>query len=483
MAPAELSVDEIVCITLRDSVDRQEHIKKQFPPGVPWRFHVAERDPEGGKAGCYRSHATVLEDARRRGLQRVLVLEDDATFVFDWDETVSRCNAALAALPQTDKDWAFLLTGLHPTGNVEKTDNIIRRVTCASGTHGYVANIERIELPLPEYNGRHVDTVLFCDYYCLSSRPLDLDADTLGVNSSLLSVMSHRVCEPCSSWSKHLFAVNPLLMKVDSSFDSSVSELHHVAMVAADVVGHENVMATLGAVGGDVATIAAQIAAFCVAVLIGRAIGLRWPMRSPNVLAGAAIMIFALVISVPAPGAKDACSYPCTRMWSMSIVVVAAWCALSCLVVAYSLASMSMPAMSYMALLLAVTGVYGLAATILTPPLIHNAMIILASIGIGWLASFFMGQTQTAVFLALVMFLGIQGNVFKADYILARTASEEQHRAARCREAAMALRTFLLISTTTSACVVLGSKNRRGVTLVLLAALVAAPLIHLGLRA
>lgn len=57
--------------------------------------------PSIGARGCFLSHLAVLEDARRDGLDSVLILEDDATFVSD---VVDRLPAVAAALAQGDWD-------------------------------------------------------------------------------------------------------------------------------------------------------------------------------------------------------------------------------------------------------------------------------------------------------------------------------------------------------------------------------------------
>lgn len=50
----------------------------------------------GGAWGCYRSHVGIIEDAINRGLKRVLIFEDDATFREDFAE---RAIAYFEALP------------------------------------------------------------------------------------------------------------------------------------------------------------------------------------------------------------------------------------------------------------------------------------------------------------------------------------------------------------------------------------------------
>ena len=82
-----------------------------FTPGVVELFpgirpSEAAGFPSRGVRGCFLSHLSILKEARRRGLDSVLILEDDlviSPFVRDHFESV---HAALAQQP-----WHFLYFG------------------------------------------------------------------------------------------------------------------------------------------------------------------------------------------------------------------------------------------------------------------------------------------------------------------------------------------------------------------------------------
>jgi GR25 family glycosyltransferase involved in LPS biosynthesis len=71
--------DMIVCITLKENVERQQSFVKQMQiAGITnYEFFRVDRHPEGGKKGCFDSHVRVWEYALSRGMGKILVFEDD----------------------------------------------------------------------------------------------------------------------------------------------------------------------------------------------------------------------------------------------------------------------------------------------------------------------------------------------------------------------------------------------------------------------
>lgn len=216
-----LDVDEIVVITLKESTDRQKSIREQFPSKAPFRFHVVDRDPEGGRAGCYRSHAAVIADARKRNLRRLLVLEDDACLVNNWDETVQLGNAALRQLETEHPDWHYLLLYMFPVRNGESSGHI-RKVFCAGSAAAYIVNLDRCSEELPAYDGRHVDNVLFCNY-------TGYPGEKLGHGNYLLSTVAQRFVKPLTESQNHMYATNTFLFRPDDDFQSTIDPFHKFA--------------------------------------------------------------------------------------------------------------------------------------------------------------------------------------------------------------------------------------------------------------
>jgi GR25 family glycosyltransferase involved in LPS biosynthesis len=70
--------DDIVCINLDISKDRRQHSEKFFQKlDIPARFFTAKKHKRGGMYGCFDSHIQVIIDAHKRGLNNLLVFEDD----------------------------------------------------------------------------------------------------------------------------------------------------------------------------------------------------------------------------------------------------------------------------------------------------------------------------------------------------------------------------------------------------------------------
>lgn len=109
---------EVYCVNLQRRQDRW----KEFTEGLPrdWPFRPVTRSPAidgkkvphppwwrqgGGAWGCYRSHLRILEDCLNRGVNSVLLMEDDAIFPEDFLE---KWKAFSQELPE---DWGMVYLG------------------------------------------------------------------------------------------------------------------------------------------------------------------------------------------------------------------------------------------------------------------------------------------------------------------------------------------------------------------------------------
>lgn len=117
-------MDDIVCISLKNSIERQEHsIAEARRMGIPFRFHLVEKHPEGGMVGCFMSHLEVIRDAYSRGIEKLMVLEDDFCATESYDETA--LTNALTFL-QSTPDWERLQLGYVPLHNEYDVFGIIQ---------------------------------------------------------------------------------------------------------------------------------------------------------------------------------------------------------------------------------------------------------------------------------------------------------------------------------------------------------------------
>lgn len=69
---------DIVCINLDISVERRKHAEYYFNKlDIPGKFFITKKHPKGGLYGCFDSHVKILKDAYDRGLDNILIFEDD----------------------------------------------------------------------------------------------------------------------------------------------------------------------------------------------------------------------------------------------------------------------------------------------------------------------------------------------------------------------------------------------------------------------
>jgi glycosyl transferase, family 25 len=103
--------DCIYIINLASRVDRRREIDDQLvrvglslasPRVVLFdavRVKSSAGFPTAGARGCFLSHLGVLEDAAKRGLGSVLILEDDVNFVDDFRDRSEALTEALSGVP------------------------------------------------------------------------------------------------------------------------------------------------------------------------------------------------------------------------------------------------------------------------------------------------------------------------------------------------------------------------------------------------
>lgn len=112
--------DRVVIINLERRPDRLEQIRAEIAKGWPFveptvmkaiDGHRCEA-PDGYSQGnyawaCFQSHRRAIEDAVNDGLESILILEDDATFVDDFS------TKAIQFVESLPDDWQFAWLGGH----------------------------------------------------------------------------------------------------------------------------------------------------------------------------------------------------------------------------------------------------------------------------------------------------------------------------------------------------------------------------------
>jgi GR25 family glycosyltransferase involved in LPS biosynthesis len=71
-------VDEIYCINLISRNDRYLHMKKfEHEQNIKLNFYRPVKHPDGGKAGCFASHISIIKNAYYSNKKIILIFEDD----------------------------------------------------------------------------------------------------------------------------------------------------------------------------------------------------------------------------------------------------------------------------------------------------------------------------------------------------------------------------------------------------------------------
>lgn len=131
------------CINLRRRTDRWSFMSGQFKrlnltverfdavDGETLAPEVVGTNRPGGVA-CTMSHLAIIEDARRRGYEAIMVFEDDAVLCKDFNE---RLELFLTHAPA---DWDMLYLGISAmTNEIPVTQNIYRLLDGWT-THAYI---------------------------------------------------------------------------------------------------------------------------------------------------------------------------------------------------------------------------------------------------------------------------------------------------------------------------------------------------------
>jgi GR25 family glycosyltransferase involved in LPS biosynthesis len=128
----------IRCINLNERSDRLNDMKKLAKSlDMPIQFYSTNRHPDGGIRGCYESHLSIMKESLKKGLENVLILEDDAELgKFTWQRLREVTNF------MKRESWDIIYLGCFPDiwGNWHKHifGNIYK--VHATQSHAYVAS-------------------------------------------------------------------------------------------------------------------------------------------------------------------------------------------------------------------------------------------------------------------------------------------------------------------------------------------------------
>lgn len=101
--------EDIVCINLDISTDRRKHAEFYFNKlNIPARFYTAKKLPQGGMYGCFHSHIEILKGAYERGLNNILVFEDDFLSTASYSEEKLQ---SVIDFMKADTNWDIMHLG------------------------------------------------------------------------------------------------------------------------------------------------------------------------------------------------------------------------------------------------------------------------------------------------------------------------------------------------------------------------------------
>lgn len=101
-------INEIYCISIDKCKKRREHFKMNYPFKTPYKFMIVKKHKKGGVYGCFNSHLKIIKDVYERGLDNVLIFEDDAYPTSSFSN--KNIEKAIIFL-KTNEDWECLYLG------------------------------------------------------------------------------------------------------------------------------------------------------------------------------------------------------------------------------------------------------------------------------------------------------------------------------------------------------------------------------------
>ena len=103
--------DSVVCISLDEATERRTQCIKNFEQlGIDdYSFYRTQRHKEGGRFGCFMSHLNVIKTAYDKGLDNVLIFEDDFIPSPSYDPQV--IQGVIDFIGNGGNDWDIMYLG------------------------------------------------------------------------------------------------------------------------------------------------------------------------------------------------------------------------------------------------------------------------------------------------------------------------------------------------------------------------------------
>lgn len=150
---SKLSVDAVLCISLKDRQDRRDLLIKSLKSsGLEIEFVLVDADRENPVRGCFNSHVMCANIALQRNYERVMILEDDALQYSFHPSAVSHINKFM-----TSKNFSILHLG-YTMGKIWLTWNLFIARGRVTALHAYILSRQGCEeFSRLEYHSEPVD--------------------------------------------------------------------------------------------------------------------------------------------------------------------------------------------------------------------------------------------------------------------------------------------------------------------------------------
>jgi len=174
--------DEMYCINLDHRTDRWEHAQKEFEKvGILDRVkRFSARKEDDGRVGIINSNLAIVKMAKSKGLNNVLVFEDDVEFIVHNPEKYLK----KAILQIGNLDWALFYLGANTHEKLTKIKPNLILLKNAYAVHSMAYNKKIYDKFIQKYEGikeisKHEDILdvflaeqIQSKYICLMVNPM-----------------------------------------------------------------------------------------------------------------------------------------------------------------------------------------------------------------------------------------------------------------------------------------------------------------------
>jgi GR25 family glycosyltransferase involved in LPS biosynthesis len=162
-----MPIDAAYCINLIERNDRRDSANAIFNKyHLPVQFYSVEKDPLGGKRGCFISHLSLIQKCYQAGMNHVLIFEDDITSSLDIDTFNKNFDSVIKFIENIPYDIFFL--GSTPEIIMNKVTHIVDDIYKVNAlcAHAYIISRSGMEKYKDlQYQNIAIDFVyLYCNH-------------------------------------------------------------------------------------------------------------------------------------------------------------------------------------------------------------------------------------------------------------------------------------------------------------------------------